>query len=168
MKLLFGRMNGTLESGLARRAGDAFGRDEFCFGFGICGEPATTLCPSVEHGGSTDSLVQPLGWQVAHKSGFVVFDTHCDNTVPPAQVLQKTDIRGTSILSNLTWAADNKITFDVYFCPGTTVKMDVVATQLKAEGGGEQRLDGGYMGYNGQGIYGIAPNTDNFTWWFWR
>jgi len=98
-------------------------------------------------------------------SGFVAFDTHCDNTKPADQVLTATP-SGLLRVFNIKWVEDHKITFDYEATGGYTVTMKVKQALLVAEGGADLRLDGGTLDAQGNGDYGVAPNEDDFTWIF--
>ena len=78
-RLLFGRMNGTLENALLRGAGDAYKKGGFADNFRKWGDDDTTLCPSVYNPWHMD--YKPQARPVADGAGLsgtgvIFFDTY--------------------------------------------------------------------------------------------
>jgi len=171
---LFDRMNGTKGisgPGTSRKAEIAYDfRTGYSNSFTLLENAGTTtLCPSVEHPNEDQELIdllKPYDRYAGLKgSGYVTFDTHCDNTKPADQVLTATP-SGTARVFNIKWVDDYKITFDYEATEGYTVTMKVNQSLLLAEGGAPLHLDGGSVDQDGEGEYGVAPNEDDFTWTF--
>ncbi|HUT29587.1 MAG TPA: hypothetical protein VMX13_07340 [Sedimentisphaerales bacterium] len=165
LALLFDLMNGTEpieDPGTERKAGNAFtyGEDDWRDGFGMRGYNDTTLCPSVVAWDPDDGTGGSGG------TGFVEFDTHCDNTVDPNDILSANVTSGSLNIGRFRWAVENSVTLDYKlkfkWCEGDDyqVKITVDASHLAAKDG-EQELDGG-----NSDEYGVAPNLDDFTFEF--
>lgn len=147
--LLFGRMNGHEGSAGLRKAGPAFTAGDFSEHFMMEGNGYTTLCPA------------PISWwpegQVAECAGTggIDFDTHIQSVA--AQSALEYEAPDNTIISDRRWTNDYSLRFHYEFTGGNArVKMKAIANYIKAEGGGNQKLDGSCK----------APNGDNKEWTF--
>lgn len=163
--LLFGRMNGTLCEALKRRAGDAYAAGDFYRGFRRTGNDDTTLCPSVMNDEEGKVRVRPVGSGAGRSgTGWVLFDTFCDTSVPAEEALTYEVKKGKVTISNRRWGANELVIFFDYYADCIThyvVEMTAHGDKVRAEGGGELYLDGGTPEKEG-----VAPNGDSFIWTF--
>ncbi len=165
-KFLFGRMNGTLLDAKKRRAGDAYAAGDFYRGFRRIGNDDTTLCPSVMNDEEGKVRVRPVGSGAGRAgTGWVIFDTFCDTSVPAEEALTYKIKKGKKVtISNIRWGANELVIFFDYKTDCIThyiVEMTAHGDKVRAEGGGELYLDGGTPEEEG-----VAPNGDPFIWTF--
>jgi hypothetical protein len=168
MEKLFKRMNGTWPTGdpgsmrtvwLAWDVGDGYNNLDL-----VATGGDTTLCPAVKDYGPKDDTGGSSG------TGFVEFDTHCDDSVDPNDILSAAPISGSLNIGHFRWAVENFVTLDYKlkfkYCQGNAYykyKVTVDAWELVAKGGGELMLDGNQ---NPSGSDHKAPNGDDFVWIF--
>jgi len=108
MEKLFGRMNGDLpegSQGTKRKAGDAVAEGGFSANFNNIGEDDTTLCPAPEDWSPTGSGNGASG------TGYIEFDTHCDNGESATAALTDEGYSGDITISKVAWDSDYKLTF---------------------------------------------------------
>lgn len=152
---LLPRMNGTLDSGAHRKAGEAYSNMPFHKdNMEREGSADITLCPAYES-------KSPIGEAGAAGTGHFQVDTYCHDTVPANQALTFVTSFGVTI-DNIHWVGSGTVRRIEFDYSGPLVfNVDVTAHADKFHSWGAattsyHRMDGNR----------VAPNNDNVTWSF--
>ena len=168
MDLLFKRLSGADAGGSLRVSDEAMQAGGFADAVRYGSDGPTTLGPAVKFAAADN--VRPVGPGVGYEgSGYIVFDTCCDDTIPAAMAVTFA-IGGAVRITNLAWERDAatgkayKIRFDYSALPSSSyiVWGRANADFVIAEGGGMQKLTGDSLA-----TYDTWPaNPGDFTWFF--
>ncbi len=153
--MLFGRMNGSVDGGSRRCAGEAYeGGTDYADDLRMFGNDWTTLCPAPLAVFPASSPGSRKGW------GCIIFDTYMDDSYAAAQAVTK--LSGSCGVSNFRWVDNGSgkyclgFNFDNTGGGGATMRAHADKCKNDCDGDLGRKLDGNR----------IQENEDDRDWTF--